>query len=270
MNLLIALLIAILGLTIGSFLSVVIYRLKSKTKGILLGKSICPHCKKELKWRHLVPVFSWLFLRGRCAYCQKPISAHYLATELLTAITFLAIFLNWNFLETVPSIVDPNFLNYGISWPIFEIFIFYLIEASFLIVIFFYDLLHKEIPDILSLPAIVLAIAGGLFLNLVQPLAMLIGGLSIGLFFALQFILSRGAWIGGGDIRLGILMGILLGWEKGVLALIIAYVVGAIFSLILIAQKKATRKTVIPFGPFLIAGTFIALFFGEKILAWYL
>jgi len=260
----------ILGTAIGSFLSVVVYRVKTKKKGILLSHSICPSCKKKLKWRHLIPIFSFLFLRGKCAYCGKKVSSHYLVLELLTGLLFLASFLTWNFVEAVPSTIDPSFLNLTINWQIFEIFIFYIITFTFLTAIFFYDLLYKEIPDRFSIPAIAIAIAGGLLLSLTPPLSMLIGGIGIFAFFALQFVISKGKWIGGGDLRLGALMGILLGWKLGLIALIAAYLFGSVVSIILLLKKKATRKSTIPFGPFLVIGIIIAIFYGNQILEWYL
>ncbi|MBI2634354.1 prepilin peptidase [Candidatus Peregrinibacteria bacterium] len=256
-----AALVFIFGSIIGSFLSVVTYRLDKEDRGMVFGRSICPNCKQKIKWRHLVPIFSWLFLRGKCANCGKNISFHYLALEVITGIIFAVIFLRWNFIDTIP-------IN-GINWEIFQQFFFYIIEFSFLVAIFFYDFLHKEIPDKLSLPAIVIAFAGGWIFNSPTIMNMLIGGGSIAAFFLLQFLLSKGAWIGGGDIRLGALIGILLGWELGLLATVIAYFSGAIISIPLLLQKKLTRKSTIPFGPFLIFGATISLFFGTKILEWY-
>ncbi len=269
MTLILAIIISVLGAAIGSFLSVVIYRTHTDQKGILLSRSLCPSCKKKLKWRHLVPVFSWLFLGGKCAYCGKRISSHYLLLELTTALAFLAIFLHWNFLEFVPPSNAPELLNYAINWPTFYTFIFYILEFSLLVGIFFSDLLYKEIPDRLSIPAIVIATFAGLLFNPANWLPMLIGGLALFLFFFLQYIISKGAWIGGGDLRLGFLMGAILGLEKGLFALVIAYAVGAIFSIILLITKKATRKTAIAFGPFLIIGLTTMIFFGEQILNFY-
>jgi prepilin signal peptidase PulO-like enzyme (type II secretory pathway) len=178
--------------------------------------------------------------------------------------------LTWNFIEAVPSTIDPSFLNLTINWQIFEIFIFYIITFTFLTAIFFYDLLYKEIPDRFSIPAIAIAIAGGLLLGLTPPLSMLIGGVGIFAFFALQLVISKGKWIGGGDLRLGALMGILLGWKLGLIALIAAYLFGSIVSIILLLKKKATRKSAIAFGPFLVIGIILAIFYGNQILEWYL
>lgn len=270
MNSLAAIIIFILGTTLGSFLSVVIYRTKTGKKGIFLSRSFCPGCKNKIKWRHLIPILSWLFLRGKCAYCGKKISAHYIMLELFTGLLFLITFLKWNFIESIPALVDPEFLNYTVNWEIFQIFVFYIIEFTFLIAIFFYDLMHKEILDRFSLPAIAIAIAGGLILEIITPLAMLLGGATLFVFFLLQFLISKGTWIGGGDLRLGALMGILLGLNKGLLALIIAYFLGAIVSIYLLARKKVKGKSQIAFGPFLVIGTLIAIFLGERILTWYL
>lgn len=270
MTLFASIIVFIFGATIGSFLSVVVYRIKKKKKGIFLSHSICPECKKKLKWRHLIPIFSWLFLRGKCAYCGKKVSSHYFTIELITALLFLATFLVWNFIESVPSIVDPSLLNYIIDWHTFEIFLYYIVVFTLLIGMFFYDLIYKEIPDRFSIPAIAIAIAGGLILGLVPPLSMLFGGIGILAFFMAQFFLSKGKWIGGGDLRLGALMGALLGWELGIIALIAAYLFGSIASVVLLIQKKATRKTAIPFGPFLVTGTIVAVFYGNQILSWYI
>ncbi len=253
----------ILGTIFGSFLSVIIYRTKTDKPGIVLGRSICPFCKKKLKFRYLIPILSWLFLRGKCGYCGKKIGIHYLALEIITGLVFVTTFLTFNFIEIK---FDQFFVNY----EMLKFFIFYTIEFLFLITIFFYDLEYKEIPDKFSITAIFIAIAGNIIMHTLSPLNMAIGGISIFLFFALQFLLSNGKWIGGGDLRLGMLIGVLLGWDKGLVALTIAYIIGAILSLILIGMKKLNRKSQIPFGPFLITGTLVAFFFGQQILNWYL
>jgi prepilin signal peptidase PulO-like enzyme (type II secretory pathway) len=270
MNLLVAILVFILGAAIGSFMSVIIHRVQHKKKGILFSRSICPACKKKLKWHHLVPVFSWLFLRGKCGYCREKISGHYLALELFSGLLFLIVFLKWNFLQVTPLSHDPSLLSYSINWQIFEIFLFYIIEFSLFVGIFFYDLLYKIIPDRFSLPAIGVAIAGGLVFGTPEPMSMLIGAAAIFLFFFLQFLISKGAWIGGGDFRLAVLMGVLLGWEKAILALVLAYFIGSIIGIYLLISKKAKGKTQIPFGPFLLLGTIIAIFYGNQIIFLYL
>ncbi len=270
MTILISTIIFIFGTAIGSFLSVVLYRLHTKKKGIIFSRSICPACKKTLKWNHLIPVLSFLFLRGKCGYCGKKISSHYVLLELVTGLIFLFTFLHFNFLEGIKSTIDPFSFNYIIDWTTFQTFLFYVIEFTFLICIFFYDLMYKEIPDRLSIPAIAIAIAGVIVFSLVSIPSMLIGGIGIFTFFALQLILSKGKWIGGGDLRLGALIGFLLGWQIGIIALMIAYLLGSIVSIVLLMSKKATRKSAIPFGPFLVTGALLGVFYGNEILNWYL
>ncbi len=265
-----AILAFILGAATGSFLSVIIYRLKHDVKGIISSHSVCPSCKKKIRWRHLIPIVSWIFLRGKCAYCNKKISIHYFIIELATGLLFLSAFLHFNFLTKAVSLVNPTLTIYGIDWFIFSLFVYALIIISFLVAIFFYDLLYKEIPDHLSVPAILIAIIGGLIFGAPAPISMAIGGAGIFMFFLLQFAISRGTWIGGGDLRLGLFTGIFLGWELGLLAVIISYIIGAVFSVFLLARGKANRKTAIAFGPFMVMGILISFFYGEEILNWYL
>ncbi|MEK7672993.1 MAG: prepilin peptidase [Patescibacteria group bacterium] len=253
MTTIVAILIFILGAAKGSFLSVLIHRLEHKQKGIFGGRSMCPACKKPIKWQHLVPIFSWLFLRGKCGYCGKKISSHYLFLEILTGAVYALTFLQFNFIEGVP-------LQY---------LFFYLVVFTFLVAIFFYDLLHKQIPDQLSLPAAAIAIIGNLLLGTIAWDNMLIGAAVVGGFFLLQFILSKGKWIGGGDIRLGILAGLLLGWKFGLIALVISYLLGGIYSIYLLSTGKATRKTAVPYGPFLVTAMVIMALYGNQIVEWY-
>ncbi|MBI4235248.1 prepilin peptidase [Candidatus Peregrinibacteria bacterium] len=250
------------GAIIGSFLSVVVYRTHKKQKIGFKSRSICPYCKQKLKARYLVPFFSYLLLGGKCGYCKTKISPNYFLIELFTATIFLLSFMKWTFIEIKPELnfhLDPLLL-----------FLFHITVFSFLIAIFFYDLTYKLIPDRFSLPAIVIALIGSLLLKTMPPLEILLGGFGIFLFFAAQFYFSNGKWIGGGDLRLGAIIGFLLGWKLGIVALLLAYVLGSLFSIPLLLTKKINRKTQIAFGPFLITGTFISVFLGEKILNFYL
>ncbi len=256
----VGILIALLGAITGSFLGVVIARTRKKQKGIWFGRSICPHCKKNLKWYHLFPIFSYLALRGKCGFCGKRISAHYLGLEILTAGLFTLAYASSTFISS----------NFTFDYSKLESFIFLTVIFTFIALIFFYDLLYKEIPDRFSLPAIVVAFIFAIISG--EPTLSQIGinFIIIAIFFGGQIVISRGAWLGGGDLRLGALMGVMLDVKNMVLALILSYVIGAILSLILIATKKANRKTAIPFGPFLIIGLMIAMFFGDTIIAHYL
>ena len=254
-SIIIYILVIIFGLAVGSFLNVLILRFDD-LKTILRVRSHCPKCKKNLRWPDLVPFFSWLYLGARCRYCKKPISYQYPLVEGLTAILFAIIY--W---------------QVGLSWP----GLFLAIIVSILIVIATYDILHLEIPDILTYLGILFAL-GLLLLNLVEagqlswenliPYGYAI--ITAAGFLGFLVILSRGKWMGSGDILLGVLMGILLGMPSVLVGLFLAFVFGSIVGLILIAAKKKTLKDAVPFGPFLVAGTIIALFWGEKLINWYL
>jgi len=242
-----------LGSAIASFLSVVIYRIHSHKKGILFGRSSCPNCKKTLKAQHLIPVFSWIFLGGKCAYCKKKISYHYPLMELLTGLIYTFSLIKWP-------------INESSALLFFNIIIF-----TFIIAIIFFDILYTEIPDQFSLPAITIAIIGNLILNKqISISSMLIGALIVGGFFLIQFTLSKGKWVGGGDIRMGALMGAFLGWKMGLMALVISYLIGGVFSIFLLMKRKAHRKTELAFGPFLGIATIIIAFKGPEILEWYM
>ena len=236
MALFFALIVFLFGLAVGSFLNCVIYRLE-KNKSFLKGRSFCPNCRHKLSWQDLIPIFSFLFLKGKCRYCQKNISFQYPVVELATGILFVLCFL----------FHAPYYL---------------FIIIPFLVVIFVYDLKHCLIPDKVIYPAILIA----LIFNFTNWLS----ALSAAAFFLTIVLISRGRWMGIGDISLGFLMGLLLGFPNILLSLFLAFAIGAIIGLGLIAAGKKSLKSEVPFGPFLIAATLIAIFWGEKIINWYL
>ncbi len=238
----------LVGLCVGSFLNALIYR-QHKGQSIIKGRSACPQCQHVLGWADLVPVLSFMFLAGKCHYCSKKISWQYPIVEIILGLAFFFIF-----------------YHYGLTWQA----LFYCLNVVFLVLIGVYDWLHKEIPDRFSLPAIVIALFGSLLVFKLSWLTILMGGLVGFGFFGLQFLLSRGKWIGGGDLRLGLLMGVMLGWGQLLVALFLAYIIGSIVGLYLLARKKHRMKSQIAFGPFLAIGTLIALFWGQEIINWYL
>ena len=277
---LVEILIFVFGACIGSFLNCVIYRTelqadmpkgspRRKAVSFLRGKSFCPHCKHTLNWQDLIPVFSFLFLRGKCRYCEAKISIQYPLVEIATGVIFLLIFnfLNfYNFLNDTTNLTNVNFvvlakiLNLG--------FWFYI--ASALIIIFVYDLKHYLIPDKVLFPAAGIVFVYHIFENFV-PLgnyffAVLIGS---GLFLFI-FLISKGRWMGFGDVKLTVLMGFLLGFPNILAGLFLAFFFGAIIGVILMVLNKKGLKSEIPFGPFLIAGTFMTMFWGEQLIKWYL
>jgi len=249
------------GLIIGSFLNCVIYRLQTD-ESFLKGRSFCPNCKHTLSWQDLIPIFSFLILRGKCRYCKKPISWQYPLVELATGVLFVLV-LSYTF---------PNLLVTG----------YWLFITCFLIVIFVYDLEHYIIPDKVIYPAILVVgiwyFMSGIFFHLYtryplftrsEILNTTYSAFGAAVFFLLIVLISRGKWMGIGDIKLAFLMGLFLGFPKILVALFLAFFIGAIIGLELIIAGKKKMKSEVPFGPFLITGTFLAMFFGEQLISWY-
>jgi prepilin signal peptidase PulO-like enzyme (type II secretory pathway) len=248
----------LLGLCIGSFLNCVVYRLEEEKT--LKGRSFCPNCKHILTWYDLFPVFSFIFLRGRCRYCHKKISIQYPLVELATGIIFVLVF---NFINPVLTFYQSLSLPY-----LFYIF-------SVLIIIFIYDLKHYIIPDKVLFPAIIISLTYDVIiwqgiLNVLLALAIAFG------FFLTIFLISKGKWMGFGDVKLSILMGLLLGFPNILVALFLAFFFGAIIGIMLMTfptragGEKKSLKSEIPFGPFLIVGTFVAMLWGNQLISWYL
>jgi leader peptidase (prepilin peptidase) / N-methyltransferase len=241
--------IFIMGLIFGSFLNVIIHRLKHGGK-IMNSRSICPHCKKILKARDLIPVISFIILRGNCRYCSKKISWQYPLVELVTAILFLLVFLAIG----------------TIAWPLIVRNLFVVLV---LVVVFMYDFLYYQILDKVMIPAIVVVLAFNLWLGVTWQ-SMLIGGLVGLLFFLIQFLVSKGKWIGDGDLRFGLFMGVLLGWPVVLVGIFLSYIIGAVISIFLLLGKVKKAGSQIPLGTFLSIGTLVSLLYGEVIINWYL
>lgn len=250
MNFYIAFIVFIFGLIIGSFLNCLIWRLHKEES--MWGRSYCPKCKKQIAWRDNVPVFSYLFLLGKCRHCKKKISWQYPVVEFVTGVLFVIAFLiNFETMEYLKIIRD-------------------LLIISVMIIIFVYDLRWYMILDIVTLPAIIIFFIINLFLGF-PWLGMLVAGFVGGGFFLAQFIVSKGRWIGGGDIRLGLLMGVALGrLDLLILALMLSYFSGSIIGVFLILFKKRKWSSEVPFGVFLSISTLVALFWGDIIVNWYL
>jgi len=259
----VALLLFFAGTCTGSFLSVLIHRIHEQEPGILFGRSKCPKCTYKLRPLDLIPLFSYLLTRGKCRNCKKSISLTYPALELMTGTTFLTLYLFTPYLFAIEGITYTTAYLHNI--------IFYYLAFTGLIFTFFYDLKYMIISDRILLPLIVI----GMILPFtphyfLTPAEVLAGLLVPVLFFALQILISKGKWIGGGDLRIGALMGVLLGWQAVILALFLGYLVGAVTSIGLLTLPNFSRKSMVPFGPFLVVGTYIAFFYGSQIIEWYL
>jgi len=255
------LLLFIIGIFVGSFLNVVVDRLPRK-ETITRGRSYCEFCKNELAWYDLIPLLSFLILKGKCRYCHKKLSLYYpiieFGTGILFALTYLFIISNFKFQ------ISNEFLNYK---SIIINLTYYLFIVSSFIVIFFEDLKFGIIPDKVVFPAIILSLFYSLIVNpqsLTINLASAVGACA---FFLILFLITKGKGMGFGDVKLSFLLGLILGFPKIILALYLAFLTGAFVGIILILwKKKRSIKDTIPFGPFLIIGSLLSLFLGNLIL----
>ena len=250
------LLVFIFGLIIGSFLNVIILRLKDG-QDIFWSRSQCPHCFHKLSVADLVPLFSFLWLRARCRYCRKSIAWQYPIVELTTGLLFV-----FSFYHIFSSVTVVDFLFF------IQLVIAWLAIAS-LIVVFVYDLRWMLIPDAVVIPVALIILLLNLLIG--RNFLDLLGGVVIGFgFFAIQYFISGGRWIGGGDLRLGFFMGCLLGLGGTILALFLAYILGGFISVILLALKRVSPKSALPFGIFICPAILLVWFFGQPIISWYL
>ncbi|WIV11019.1 A24 family peptidase [Proteiniborus sp. MB09-C3] len=241
----------IFGTLIGSFLNVCIYRIP-REESIAYPSSHCPKCSTPLKWDNLIPVLSFLLQKGKCRYCGESISPQYPIVELLNGILY-AIFFHF----------------YGLLIDFF----FYSSIVSILIVISLIDYYHQIIPDSLVIIIFIITIIHKLTLfilyktpfNLMNSiLALLLGG---GLFLVIA-IVSKGG-MGGGDIKLISVLGFMLGIKKLLLNILLSFIIGAVFSVFLLLLNKKGKKDAIPFGPFINIAFIVTLFFGDRIINWY-
>ena len=254
MTFLVAIFVFIFGLIVGSFLNVVILRYNtSKTLG---GRSMCMVCQKKLHWYELFPLFSFIFLKGRCRGCQTKISIQYPLVELITALIFVGLFFKFQ------EIFYINVFTFSLT------FVYYAAMFSLLLVISVYDIKHKIIPDML---VVVLGIASfvGLFFfsgygfNPHLPSVWeFLSGIFISVPFAFLWLVSGGKWMGLGDAKLAVGLGWLIGLSRVFSGIVLAFWSGAIVGLLLMfLSKKYSIKSEIPFAPFLVLGAFLAFLF---------
>lgn len=259
MNILLFFIFFGLGIIIGSFLNVVILRFNTnRTFG---GRSACMSCCHTLSWYELIPVFSYLGLKGRCRNCKTKISIQYPIVEFITGIIFAFIFLKFKNL----FIFDDFSFSISMSY--------YATIFSLLLVISVYDLKHKIIPEILVGILIVLAFIGiflfedTIFFPHMPKVFELFSGLILAAPFALIWLVSKGKWMGLGDAKLAVGMGYLLGIYGGMSAIMIGSIIGSIVGIFLMifSNKKYSMKTELPFAPFLVLGTIIVFFMGYNL-----
>lgn len=241
------------GSAIGSFLNVVIDRTTRRES--LLGRSYCEHCKATLKTVDLIPIFSFVGLSGRCRFCKKPISWQYPIVEAITGVLFASAFL---------SLANASQLS------LINLFYFLFLIGT-LIVVAVVDFKFSLIPttfvylaSFLSLFYNYFFLSSELFINHVLT------AFGAAVFFLLIVLLTRGRGMGEGDIIFAFLIGMVLGFEKTLVSLMLSFLIGALVALLLVAVGRKKFGETVPFAPFLALGLLISLFWGERILNWYL
>lgn len=281
--------IFVIGLCFGSFLNVVADRL-FKHKPIINARSICFFCNKKLAWLDLVPLLSFFLLRGKCKYCDAKLSVFYPLSEFLTGLGFVVLL---NFSGVMRDVSIFSVINVLYLLAMFCLFM----------IIFLSDAKYQIIPDVVVFPGIILSFGYAIFdsffrlWNLYQRLltdefgayllkagyfktqvvivsqGLIYTGLTaLGIYLFLLFLvyITKGRGMGRGDIKLGFMIGLFNGFPNGILAIFFGFLAGAVYGVALIFSGKKKMKDVIPFGPFLIFGSFAAMFFGNLVLEWYL
>jgi len=234
----------IIGAVYGSFLNMLLWRLP-RGRGFG-GRSRCPLCQAQLAWHNLVPIFSFIFILGRCRACRARIPNRYLLVEIVSAV---ALGLFGFFAMPVLTIVPM----------LFGVYI-----AFTLLVLFFFDLYYFILPDVVMIPAILIVALYTIFVG-ANPIQHLVTALISGLFFGILYVASKGRWLGFGDVKLAILLGLVFGYPLSYLIIIASVWVGAITGLVMMALGKATMKKALPFGAFLCSVALIVLIFYDKL-----
>lgn len=263
LTLFIVLTLFILGICVGSFLNVLIYRtLRGESPAD--GRSRCRECKKTIAWYDNIPLLSFVLLRGKCRSCQTSISWQYPVVELLTGVLFV-----WWYA------VGFAFFQLTQSPLLYLQPVFWLLVGILLLIILVTDYLEYIIPDYAVIGLAILAVSYRLYLGYtgamqwVDVAAALISGVVMAVFFLVLFLVTRGKGLGFGDVKYVLVMGWLLGWPRVLVGVFVAFVVGAVVGLVLIGLGRKKMKQMVPFGPFLVLGTVVGLVYGMDIWGWY-
>ena len=262
--------VLILGLALGSFVNALVWRLHEQAKlskkkanpdlSIMSGRSMCPDCHHRLGFWDLLPVISWLTLGGKCRYCRQPISWQYPLVELSTATLFGLSYLFWPF-----------------GWQAIGVFQFavWLLMLTGFMALSVYDLRWQTLPSRIIYPLSALALLQTAVLTVYHQdwriaVSALVGVLCLGGLFYVMFQVSDGKWIGGGDVRLGVTLGLLVGGPaQAILLLFLASLTGTLASLPLLVSNKSGLRRKVAFGPFLIVAAVMVYLFGTSIVNWY-
>lgn len=238
----------IIGLVVGSFLNIVISRYPQEQ--VIAGRSRCPHCRHALGWYDLVPLVGFFVLGRRCRYCGQRISWQYPIVEAVSGLGFGLIAI--------------------LVWPNLFFLVWLLVLFSLSVLTAAYDARHQIIPDSFLLIFLVWVVGGSILFSRATIQEQALAGLALGSFFLILYFLSGSRWLGGGDVKLAFILGLWLGWPAVVMALFGAYIVGFLTVVPLLFLKRATLKSRIAFGPFLIISSWVAFLWGGEIVSWYL
>ena len=252
-NLLIVIIIFIFGTCIGSFMNVCIYRLPISKSIANPPRSMCPSCDSLIRFYDNIPVISYLWLKGRCRHCNAPISIRYMLVEVITGIAALSVFLKFGL--TLESLVYFTFI-------------------SSLLVITFIDIDHKIIPNVITLPGIPIGLVASFALPTLafkdSALGLLAGGGSLWVVAWTYNLITRKEGMGGGDIKLLAMIGTIVGWQGVIFTIFASSAVGTLVGMSIMLVKGKDMKYAVPFGPFLSIGAITYIFFGQRIIDWYL
>ncbi len=240
-----------IGMCVGSFLNVCIYRLPEGAS-IVRPPSACPKCGASIRWYDNIPVISYLLLRGRCRGCRAPISIRYPIVELVTGLFAMA---TWQ--------------QFGLRSATLIYFLF----IAALLVITFIDIDHRIIPDIISLPGIPLGFAASFLLPELDWMSSLIGilaggGILLSIAWGYHFFTGKEG-MGGGDIKLLAMIGAFLGWKGVFFTVMASSFIGTAVGIVMMVRAGKGMKMALPFGPFLAIGAILYLYFGPQIIRWY-
>lgn len=252
MELAIKIWVLLVGMAVGSFLNVCIYRLP-RSLSLIHPPSMCPSCRTKIPFYDNVPVASYLWLRGRCRHCGAAFSLRYPLVELVSGLFAVAVF-----------------ARYGFSWE--SLFLYSLVGA--LLVITFIDIDHQIIPDVITYPGIGVGFVTSLLVGHITYKESLIGILLGGGILLLvawgYYLLTKREGMGGGDIKLLAMIGAFLGWKGVIFTIFAGSAIGTVAGVALALRTGGGRKLAIPFGPFLSVGALLYLFFGPQLIGWYI
>lgn len=258
-----AILLGVLGATMGSFAGAMAWRIHAKKK-LVNDRSECESCHHKLGVFDLIPIVSWFALKGKCRYCGAPIGTTPLLTEVAIAALFVVSYLYW-----------PLGLEVWQTQVLFGLWLVYVVALAVLLI---YDMRWMLLPDRIVLPLVVLSLFDAALRASLMPDAsittyathVVLGAAALAGVYGGLYLVSGGKWVGFGDVKLGVFMGVVLGWQGAFLVLGLANVIGFCVVLPGLLFGKLTRASRVPFGPFLIAAFVVAGLFGDRLIHWYM